>query len=166
MRRQKRRRRRNARGRKFATREAARFKEQAWCLKEQNLAAVYALLDPVSGCPRYVGVTTRLYARWGEHVLRKSFGTASTPLDLWKKALYQQGKRPVLVVLETTSKRTARRKERRWVIRLAKRGYDLLNQHLQKQYHNTHDGICTIFGAGQHPINRLHQTRRGPGHEK
>lgn len=85
--------------------------------------SIYVLLDPVTGEPRYVGLTRNLPRRISQY----RYKAHSSRLDRWVKKLKREGMFPVPRLIETTDDPDrATHVERRWIRRLRRR-FDLMN---------------------------------------
>lgn len=89
---------------------------------------VYALYDPRTGSPRYVGCTKQaLDKRWSEHL--NPLQTDRSKKADWIRKLRTLGLRPTTGVLASSSMRhEALRFELEWMRRLSDLGFDLCNQ--------------------------------------
>lgn len=86
--------------------------------------SIYFLIDPRTGSPRYVGITRNVYMRICQYRCKPH----STRLERWFKKLRDHGQEPILrVVAETENREQACQTERRWIRRLRRRGFDLMN---------------------------------------
>lgn len=86
---------------------------------------IYGLVDPRSGCLRYVGQTKNLKERFWGHT-----GMASVSRHrcaAWIRGLRKLGLKPVLEVLEEVSTEQANDAERFWIASLRAAGASLLN---------------------------------------
>ena len=88
---------------------------------------IYALIDPGTGVPRYVGQTTNLDARLKMHLSTPS----SVAVKIWIHSLKQEGKQPSIQMLEKTNLKEANGREAYWIRHIISRGNDILNIHLQ-----------------------------------
>ena len=90
---------------------------------------IYALVDPRTGCTRYVGSTAKLLAhRLTDHV---SSHNGKAPRHQWIKELRYCGLYPrILLLEEVVAERRidAHRVEQRWIRQLRDDGCDLLNK--------------------------------------
>lgn len=88
---------------------------------------IYALIDPISGRPRYVGQTrvkylcNRLAGHW--HIRDRS------PKALWLLSLKAAGRRPTIELLEVVSQEDAVRAESFWIDEMRRKGESLLNEY-------------------------------------
>ena len=85
--------------------------------------SIYALVDPVTGEPRYVGLTRYLKKRMQNHLYRSH----NKHLDRWIKILKAQNTEPRAVVLCVVDERDCDKWERRWIRRMRQRGFNLMN---------------------------------------
>lgn len=89
---------------------------------------IYALVDPVSRCVRYVGKANDPLARHKEHVARINCRRHQTDLVHWIKAMLTSGILPGMVVLACVPKHSWQRHERHWIGQFRhKEGASLLN---------------------------------------
>lgn len=99
---------------------------------------VYALIDPRTGEPRYVGQTEDPTHRMNSHinvVLRYPPEHGPTnALANWIRSLLGEDLEPEIQILETATKRDVSAAEERWVIALNAEGADLLNDKLSGLY--------------------------------
>lgn len=94
---------------------------------------VYALIDPDTGIPHYVGATADLEQRVRIH--RSSIANATNPsLRDWLAGLREHGKRPAVQVLETCDERSSNQREREWIQHFLDEGYPLLNRLYNPRY--------------------------------
>lgn len=89
---------------------------------------IYALLDPITNKPRYIGQTTNPTKRAGSHI--RSIGPSVPALRQWVESLKSEGKRPGFVVLAQTTIDKGGSVETREIKRARKEGNDLFNQRL------------------------------------
>ena len=92
-------------------------------------STVYAWCDPRTGAPRYVGISDTPQNR-----LNHRMTTTNVRLLDWLCALEDLGLRPLLAILQRDAPPAA---ERRWIARLKRRGYDLLNIEKTAPLHDT-----------------------------
>lgn len=86
---------------------------------------IYALLTPDGETICYVGRSIDPNAR---HYLHCSTATKDgTPVSAWIHSLRKQGKRPDLLILETTDLNHATEREQYWIDYLSNDGTELLN---------------------------------------
>lgn len=93
---------------------------------EPQVYRVYALLDPATRFPRYVGQTAEpLGVRLKQHVTKHQ----KTKKSLWIQSLVDAGEWPLIVLLEefTSERRHAYERETYWVTRFRAEGCLLLN---------------------------------------
>jgi len=93
---------------------------------EPQTYRVYALLDPVTKVPHYVGQTAEgLGRRLSQHVTKHQ----KTRNGLWVRALIDADRWPEIVLLEefVGDRRHAYEREAQWIKRLKAEGCPLLN---------------------------------------
>ena len=105
----------------------------------ERVSQIYALLDPISGAPRYVGKSAQGIDRRMASHRREARVRAKTPKHLWISGLAARKLSPKVVVLDSVSVAESARVERRWVARLAR--FNLLN--------------VRVAGAGNPGIGRV-----------
>lgn len=91
---------------------------------------IYALIDPVSKQPKYVGKTEgRLYRRLANHIYRAKSGRSNSPASDWIRSLIKAGMFPTINVLEKAKmdKVNWKQCESKWIRKLKKGGHILLN---------------------------------------
>lgn len=87
---------------------------------------VYILECPDTGTVRYAGQTNSLRSRYSTHVTKAHL--CDTPKRAWVQSLLDQGKLPVMRVVDVYGYRRRRgHSERDWIERLVQEGADLLN---------------------------------------
>lgn len=92
------------------------------------LHSIYALCEPDTKQPRYVGRTSfPLGHRLSNHVASAKRGMSSEGLSLWVNQLEAIGKRPVIILLEECAPEDADKTEVAWITQYQQRGYALLN---------------------------------------
>ena len=94
---------------------------------------IYALIDPITNEPRYVGRTNDPETRYKLHLAWKSESN-NTPKRQWVAALLQDGVRPLREVLEEVSSETADTAESKWICDYIDRGYKLTNTLVAAKY--------------------------------
>jgi hypothetical protein len=99
-----------------------------------KMVKIYALVDPVTDLPHYVGRTVvPLSKRLGYHMSETACmlrGTTPAKLprkDKWIYALRQSGKKPRIHLLSLTTQARAAEREGYWMIRLRREGHVLHN---------------------------------------
>lgn len=101
------------------------------CHKTAKQVIIYALLDPVTGEPRYVGKTTEPSARRRYRCHKydaKRKKTGNRWVVRWLNKLYREGAEPKIVEIAIVPPwGNWEAAERRWVRRLRDRGYRLTN---------------------------------------
>lgn len=83
--------------------------------------AIYALCDGAG--IRYIGRTCDVRQRYAKHLSERT----SSPKCQWIVELLSRGERPALRILEEVPAHDADRAELRWIRRLHRRGFRLLN---------------------------------------
>ncbi len=92
------------------------------------LTNIYALCEPGSQTPRYIGQTTfPLGHRLSNHVASAKRGKSSNGLSTWVNGLVYNGQRPVIVLLEECAPDEADNTETAWIALCQQQGCDLLN---------------------------------------
>lgn len=82
---------------------------------------VYALIDPKTGSPAYVGQTIRTLAeRRSSHLTAARRGSKQA-VAMWVRALLNEGLKPVIKILESTTQKHIGNSERRWIAQLSKK---------------------------------------------
>lgn len=107
----------------------AEMKKRSKSLRKDNLSCVYALIDPRTNEPFWVGRTRALYKRWLTHC-RGTPNPHPSQLKNRLLSMCEKGIRPDFVVLERFSLPEGRFAEMDWMQRFDDYGYDLLNEHL------------------------------------
>lgn len=96
-------------------------------------STVYAWTDPRTGFPRYVGICDDPRKRW--------YGRFTTTKNVcllhWINELKSQKLKPGIIILQRDAPPSA---ERRWILRLNRRGYALLNREKTAPLHLTEQG--------------------------
>lgn len=87
---------------------------------------VYDLSDPRTGCVRYVGKSVRPAERLATHI-REARAGSKVHCKRWIAGLLAAGLRPVMGVIEETSRANANDAERYWIGCLRCAGADLTN---------------------------------------
>lgn len=106
------------------------------------MVAIYALTE--AGRIRYVGKALDPAARLRGHLTERG----ETPKCRWVGELRRRGERPGLRVLELVDAGEAGRRELRWIRRLHRRGFDLVNvQGTARPRHTPPAGMPTAHGA-------------------
>ena len=92
------------------------------------LTNIYALCEPGSQTPRYIGQTTfPLGHRLSNHIASAKRGKSSNGLSTWVNGLVYNGQRPVIVLLEECAPDEADNTETAWIALCQQQGCDLLN---------------------------------------
>ena len=87
---------------------------------------IYAVCDPESYSPIYIGKSTTGIDRPLTHIKEKSH---SETLNNWTAELGKKGQAPIIIVLESTSQETLLiDKEKYWIKKYSELGYPLLNK--------------------------------------
>jgi hypothetical protein len=87
--------------------------------------AIYALLDPETGEPRYVGKAINEHRRFTQHVFQaSSFGTHK---ERWIAGLLARGLKPVLEVLQRVGESEWKAAERHYIAEFRRLGAKLTN---------------------------------------
>jgi len=86
---------------------------------------IYALIDPRTNEPRYVGATQDPEARLASHVSQCPSG--ETIKDRWLRELKALGLEPELDVIDKAPEGEAPALEAQWIQRMKQRGYELVN---------------------------------------
>lgn len=93
---------------------------------ERQLYRIYALVDPLTGDPHYIGQTAATLAdRRRDHVQKPG----STKKGTWIRELLDDGREPQIVLIEefTGYRREAYERESFWIRRLRSEGRPILN---------------------------------------
>jgi len=85
----------------------------------------YALVDPRTNEPRYVGVTVNPAQRLASHIAGCIDG--NTAKDEWLAGLLNENMEPQIKVLEQIPEGKAPQTEARWIQRLSQEGHELTN---------------------------------------
>jgi hypothetical protein len=96
-----------------------------------RLVTIYALCEPDTAAPRYVGKTVDwLHRRYRAHIRdAQARRSRRRPVCKWIRELFGAGKQPLLVWLEYVRSPTDwQERENHWICRLRSEGHDLLNQ--------------------------------------
>jgi len=88
-------------------------------------AAVYALIDPRSHQPRYIGKALDVRQRDRNHFNQSKYGHSAK--DEWVRGLRADGLRPDLIVIEECTPAESAAREKYWIARARWRGIPLLN---------------------------------------
>lgn len=99
-------------------------------LRPSSVTVIYALCDPDTHQIRYVGKSVRLYKRLCAHVSRSRTKVTKCHSSCWIRGLLDQGKLPVISILETIPVEVSDSWEDRetyWISRLRAEGHDLTN---------------------------------------
>jgi hypothetical protein len=89
---------------------------------------IYALLDPLTFTPRYIGRTANsLGKRLSQHLADTKL-RQKTALAGWLRELVAAGQKPPIALLDTVDNEEWRQAEREWIARLQAEGIALLNQ--------------------------------------
>jgi len=91
---------------------------------------IYGLVDPDTHLIVYVGKSVlSLRVRLSGHEYKARSGRTNTPVGCWIRRLQLEGKRPEIILLETTNGRW-QDSERAWIRKLRSEGACLLNVHV------------------------------------
>lgn len=93
-------------------------------------ASIYALCDPETGQPRYVGRTSYpLRSRLNNHMAdaKRKQGSGHA-VSLWLTELASQGRKPSIVLLEECDPEEAENTETAWIALCVQSGISVLNQ--------------------------------------
>jgi len=90
---------------------------------------IYALLNPDTGIVRYVGQTATPNLRLKNHIRDKT----NAAKHEWIQSLLNEGKSPLMTILEVTTQEMCGEREFYWIDRLRNEGNDLLNSPNAKQ---------------------------------
>lgn len=86
---------------------------------------IYALCEPETLSVRYIGQTSNLYSRIQRHKVQCGENQRK---EAWIKAIYDDGKRPTVVVLDMLiDPRAAADAEIKWIEHYRQQGADLFN---------------------------------------
>lgn len=92
------------------------------------LTNIYALCEPDSQTPRYIGQTAfPLGHRLSNHVASAKRGASSNGLSTWINGLVYNGQRPAIILLEECAPGDASKAETAWIALCKQQGCDLLN---------------------------------------
>lgn len=94
---------------------------------------IYALIDPATNEPRYVGRTSNPDQRYKLHLAWQS-EAGNSPKRQWIAALSKAGLRPLLQVLEEAPSVTADLAEAKWIKGYLDKGYVLTNIQVAAKY--------------------------------
>jgi hypothetical protein len=86
---------------------------------------IYALLEPDTQEPRYVGKTNDLRKRYSQHICNKA--ASETSKAEWIQSLRSNGLLPLMCILEVVGNNW-RERERFWIADLQARGAQLVNE--------------------------------------
>jgi hypothetical protein len=89
-----------------------------------RLVAIYGLIDPRTGCIRYVGKSLNLAQRYNHHV---NYQDGSSHKSCWIKGLKRLGLAPELVPLQFVSEASWEATEKWWIAHFRDHGADLTN---------------------------------------
>ena len=70
---------------------------------------IYALADPDDFTVKYVGMTKNIKKRYAQHL--KKLDKTDTPKRRWLERLFEQGKKPLLQLLEISDEQNGRNRE-------------------------------------------------------
>ena len=88
---------------------------------------IYALLDPRTREPRYVGGTRDIVRRNTDPPGKWMYSEGNDTKNAWIQDLIRRGNRPELVQLEVATEGNWLNLRREWIGRLKKQGFQLLN---------------------------------------
>lgn len=95
------------------------------------LTSIYALCEPGSQTPRYIGKTAfPLGHRLSNHVASAKRGKSGPLLSVWVNGLVSNGHRPAIILLEECAPEKADEAEKSWIVSCQEKGCDLLNSML------------------------------------
>jgi hypothetical protein len=116
---------------------------------------IYALIDPETDEPRYIGKSIRPFERLTNHMNEK----AACHRTHWLQSLKRKGLRPILVILEgLCGEWPWEEAERYWIARLRQQGAPLVNGT------SGGDGVPDISVMAPDSYQRMKQTWKGRKH--
>lgn len=81
-----------------------------------NALYVYALLDPIDGIIKYIGITDAPTKRLNAHLCRARNINKISRKDMWIRSVVERGRSPILVVIDVVEKGgDALRTETEWI---------------------------------------------------
>lgn len=89
--------------------------------------SIYALCDPLTNKPRYVGQALHPRFRLHNHVSQARSNRSQSAKNLWLAEVLESGLKPVLSILEEVPEPDAAVREQFWVDHLRAEGHELLN---------------------------------------
>jgi hypothetical protein len=98
-------------------------------METKQTSHIYALLDPLTFLPCYIGRTaSSLVKRLSQHLADSKLRN-NTPLASWLRGLVATGQRPFIALLESVPEAQWRQAERNWIAFLRAEGAALVNGH-------------------------------------
>ena len=92
------------------------------------MTRIYALCDPNSNSPRYVGKTScSLKQRFSGHLTNAKGDKKNENLANWINELLSNGQLPSIVLLEECAPKDTSKVEAAWIVSYRQQGYQLLN---------------------------------------
>ncbi len=93
----------------------------------ESTVFIYALCDPETSEPRYVGKAKNVRKRFCQHINGRELARSKTRKSAWIRSLLDDGKRPQLVVLEEVDESEWQRVERLHIQYFKEEGARLVN---------------------------------------
>lgn len=119
--------------------------------------SIYALIDPCSGKPRYVGQTAQyLCNRLSQHV----FVSDGSPKSLWVAGLVAQGLKPDIRLLEEVDAVLGVQAEASWIETLREAGEELTNEYDPDLSMPRPEGSCKKISAYRASRTGWHHSQR------
>jgi hypothetical protein len=96
-------------------------------IKGLNEVYIYALVDPIEGIPRYIGMTQSPETRYAQHINSQQGKDSESSKAQWIRRIKALGRPIVLVILDCVDRKDGPRTEKEWMKHFMGLGVELFN---------------------------------------